>query len=192
MASRRSLALLTCAAVWLNVAAAHAQTEEIEPRVVGGSGLMSIGVSGFVDTFRSSEDTFPLNATLQVEVTRFLTNRFAARGGLVGAARLGDEETDESPTGPGTTALDALAGVYFYFTPESMVSVYAGPEYRMPLTERAEREAGTLLGMAGVDAAVSSRTSVFVEGGYGFRFTRGDGDELQTRIVGKVGFRIRF
>jgi hypothetical protein len=45
-------------------AAARAQTppppaEELEPRVVGGAGITTVGLSGFVDTLSSSEDGCP-------------------------------------------------------------------------------------------------------------------------------------
>ena len=69
---------------------------------------------------------------------------------------------------------------------------YAGVEYRAQLTDRPESDAGSVLGKGGLEAAVSSRVLVFIEGGYGARLTRGEDDELQTRIVAEVGFRIRF
>jgi hypothetical protein len=172
--------------------AASAQSEEIEPRVVGAAGAMSLGVSGFVDRLMSSEDTFPLNVTLHVDVTRFLTERIAVRGGLIGTAAFADDDADEEPTALGGAALHAVACGFLYFTPRSLVSPYAGIEYRAQLTDRPESDAGTVLGKGGLEAAVSSRALVFLEGGYGARLTRGEDDELQTRIVAEVGFRIRF
>ena len=62
----------------------------------------------------------------------------------------------------------------------------------MPLTNRAEHDAGTVLGKGGVQAAISARISLFVEGGYGVRLTRGAEDERQTRIVAELGVRIKF
>jgi hypothetical protein len=182
------LSLLT---VLLTARQVHAQSEDVEPRVVGGAGMMTIGFSGFVDKLMSTEDSFPFHATAQVDLTRFLTRRIAVRGGLIGSGSFGGDD-DEEPSGPGVAALHALVGGFFYFTPESMVSFYTGGEYRAQLTNRADQDAGTLLGKAGLQAAISSRASVFVEGGYGARLTRGDEDELQTRIVGEVGVRIRF
>lgn len=183
---------LACIVLALSAAPALAQTEEVEPRVIGGRGVTSLGLSGFVDKFMSSEDTFPLNATVHVDVTRFVTARIAVRGGLLGTAAFGGDEDDEAPIGPGVAAMHAIGGAFYYFTPQSMVSAYAGAEYRAQLTHRAERDAGTLCGKGGLEAAVSSRVSVFVEGGWGARLTRGEDDELQTRIVGEIGFRIRF
>jgi hypothetical protein len=113
------------------------------------------------------------------------------RGGLLGAGRFGGDTEDE-PVGPGASALHALAGAHWFFTPQSMASFYAGGEYRAQLTRRAERDAGTMLGKAGVEAALSSRAHFFVEGGYGIHLTRGADDERQTRIVGEIGLRIKF
>ena len=184
--------LLACVLLASSASLALAQSsEEVEPRIIGARGVMSLGLSGFVDKFMSSEDTFPLNATVHVDVTRFLTSRIAVRGGLLGTAAFGGDAEDGT-TGPGVVAMHAIGGAFYYFTPQSMVSLYAGGEYRAQLTHRAERDAGTLCGKGGLEAAVSSRVSVFVEGGWGARLTRGDEDELQTQIVGEIGFRIRF
>jgi hypothetical protein len=185
-------AMLAAAFVVLVATTAGAQTEDIEPRVIGGSGVTSVGFSGFIDRFTSSEALFPWHVTAHVDVTRFLTNRIAVRGGLIGSTLFAGDDADERATGPGAASLDAAVAGLFYFTPQAMASFYTGGEYRAPLTARAERDAGTMLGKAGVQAAISSRASVFVEGGYGARLTRGDDDELQTRIVAEIGLRIKF
>ena len=184
--------LIVCALVLFTASAASAQTEEIEPRVVGAAGAMTLGVSGFVDRLMSSEDTFPLNVTMHVDVTRFLTGHIAVRGGVIGSAAFAEDDADDEPVGPGGAALHGAAAAFFYFTPRSLVSPYGGVEYRAQLTDRPESDAGALLGKGGLEATVSSRVLVFIEGGYGARLTRGEDDELQTRIVAEVGFRIRF
>jgi hypothetical protein len=168
------------------------QTEDIEPRTVGGAGVTAIGVAGFIDTLASSEDSFPFRVTAHVEVTRFLTPRIAVRGGLIGADSFGGDDADDRPTGPAVPSLQASAAGLFYVSPESMLSFYAGGEYRAQLTSRADRDAGAVLGVAGVQGAVSSRVSVYVEGGYGVRLTRGDEDERQMRLAGQIGLRIKF
>jgi len=165
--------------------------EDVEPRTVGARGVMSIGLSGFVDKFASSESTFPTQATLHVDVSRFITGKLAVRAGLIGSALFGVDE-DEVTTGPGTAAIHALGSVLYYFTPQSLLSFYTGAEYRAQLTRRAEKDAGSTLGLAGIQATVSSRAAVFVQGGYGARLTRGDEGELQTRFTGEIGFRIKF
>jgi DNA-binding winged helix-turn-helix (wHTH) protein len=175
----------------LFAAPAFAQ-EDIEPRTVGGAGVTTIGVAGFIDRFESAEDTFPLHTTLQVDVSRFVTGRLAVRAGLIGSAVFGTDADEEVATGPGAAALDARGALLFYFTPQSMVSAYAGAEYRTPLTARADEESGTALGVGGVQAMLSARASIFVQGGYGARLTRGSEGERQTRIVGETGIRIRF
>jgi len=185
-----------CAGVSLTLAlatsAAAQQTEEIEPRAVGGAGVTTIGIAGFIDTLSSSEEAFPLRVTAHVEVTRFVTSRIALRGGLIGSDRFGGDDADDRPTGPGVPSLQATVAGLFYFSPDAMVSAYVGSEYRAQLTSRADRDAGTVLGVGGLQGAVSSRLSVYVEGGFGFRLTRGDEDERQTRLAGQVGLRIRF
>jgi hypothetical protein len=174
---------LACAPSWAQ--------EDLEPRVVGSRGTTTVGLSGFIDKYASSESTFPTHATINTDVTRFITGRIALRGGLIGSTTFGESDEDGA-SGPGAAALHALGSVLFYFTPQSMVSLYTGGEYRAQLTDRADKDAGTLLGLGGLQAAVSSRASVFVQGGYGGRLTRGDEGEFQSRLVGEIGFRLRF
>lgn len=188
-----SMKHLAVAVLLIAVAAvpAAAQDEDIEPRTIGGAGVMTLGLSGFIDTFMSSEETLPWQLTVHADFTRFLTDHFAVRGGLIGTSSFGGDD-EERPVGPGAHALHAHGGLAYYFTPHAMASLYAAGEYRAPITTRAERDAGTVLGKGGVQAAVSSRVAFFVEGGYGVRLTRGDEDERQTRIVGELGVRIKF
>lgn len=183
---------LAVVALLCTTAAAQAQTEDVEPRVIGTRGATTIGVSGFLDTFASTENDFPWQATVLVDVNRFITSKIVARGGVIGSALFAGANADERPTGPGASAIHALGGLFYYFTPGAMVSLYSGAEYRVPLTDRADKEPGTLFGQLGLQAAVSSRASMFVQAGYGMRLTRGESDELQTRVAGEMGIRIRF
>lgn len=187
------VAVLIAAMLWAATPAfAQAGAEEdVEPRIVGAEGITAIGIAGFIDTFRSSEDTFPLQLTLHADVRRFLTDRIAVRGGVLGSEAFGGGVEDPS-TGPGVPALHLQIGADYYFTPASMASFYAGAEYRVPLTSRADKESGAILGIGGVEAAVSSRTRLFAQGGYGTRLTRGSDDEVQTRLTAEVGVRIKF
>jgi hypothetical protein len=179
--------------VWVVCAAtAAAQTEDLEPRRVGGRGATFVGVAGSLDRFSSSETAFPLNYTAQVDVCRFLTDRFAIRAGAVGTGSVGGESQDDRPTGSGAPALHASGGLLYYFTPRSMVSLYAGAEYWAQLTERESGDTGSVLGIAGLQAALSSRASLFIQGGMGTRLARGDDDELVSRIVAQTGLRIKF
>jgi hypothetical protein len=169
-----------------------AESEEIEPRVIGRRGTTLIGLSGFVDKFSSSEELFPTNYTAQVDVCRFLTKRFAVRVGAVGSGSFGGDESDEDiPTGSGAPAFHASGGLLFYFTPQSMASVYVGGEYWAQLTRRTERDTGSFVGVAGLHAAISSRASIFIQGGVGARIARGDDDELLSRIVAHLGVRFK-
>jgi hypothetical protein len=174
--------LLPCAAL---------AQEDIEPRVVGAAGVNSIGISGFLDTFSSSESTFPVHATVHVDMSRFLTDRIAVRGGLIGSTTFRDD-TAEIVTGPGAASLHALVSGLYYFTPQSMLSLYTGVEYRAQLMRRADKDSGTALGLGGLEATLSSRASLFIQGGYGARLTRGDDGELQARLTGEIGVRIKF
>ena len=186
---RRTLFIPVLIAIAVAARPAAAQ-EDIEPRTVGERGVTTIGISGFLDQLSSSEETFPTHLTLHIDINRFITSRLSVRGGMIGSTTFGDDE--DAPTGPGVAALHAVGGAFYYFTPQSMVSAYAGGEYRAQLTRRAERDSGTLLGIGGVQATLSSRASVFVQGGWGRRLTRGGEDELQTRIAGEIGLRIKF
>jgi hypothetical protein len=164
--------------------------EDIEPRVVGSSGTTSAGVSGFIDRFSSSEDTFPWRAALYVDLSRFVTAKIAVRGGLVGATTFRDE--DDETSGPVAASVHGFASALYFFTPQAMVSFYSGAEYRAQLNRRAERDAGTLLGVSGIQAMFSSRAGLFLEGGYGMRLTKGEEGETLTRVTGQIGLRIRF
>ena len=169
---------------------APSASEETEPRIIGTTGTTMIGAAGYVDRLSSSEDVFPTNYTLHVDAGRFIASRIVVRGGLVGTTSLGAEE--ELPTGPGAIALHALVGGLYYFTPRSMASLYVGGEYWAQLTQRATSDAGVMVGTLGVQGLVSSRASVFIEGGYGVGLTRGDDGELRSRIVGRAGVRLKF
>lgn len=172
---------------WPGVASAQ---EDIEPRVVGAAGTTSAGISGFIDHFNSSEDAYPWRASLYVDLNRFVTSKIAVRGGLVGTTTFDDE--DDDTTGSAAASVHALASALYFFTPQSIASFYSGAEYRAQLSRRADRDAGTVLGVGGVQAMFSSRAGLFVEGGYGIRLTRGDEGETLTRITGQIGLRIRF
>jgi hypothetical protein len=168
------------------------ESEDVEPRVIGRPGTMLVGISGFVDKFASSENLFPTNYTAQVDVCRFLTKRFAVRVGTVGTGSVGGEEADEVVSaGSGAPSVHASGGLLFYFTPQSMASFYVGGEYWAQLTRRVAGDTGSLLGVAGLHAAISSRASVFIQGGVGARIARGDDDELLSRIVAQLGLRIK-
>jgi hypothetical protein len=174
----------------LSIPAGASAQEDIEPRVVGSTGTTTAGVSGFIDRFSSTEDDFPWRVSLYFDLSRFVTSKIAVRGGLVGATTFHDE--DDESVGSSTSSLNAFAGALYFFTPQSMVSLYSGAEYRGQLNRRAERDAGTVLGLGGVQAMLSSRAGLFIEGGYGVRLTKGDEGERLTRLTGQIGLRIRF
>lgn len=192
---------LAAAAVMGPAASAVAQTdaapqvvsEEIEPRIIGRRGTTSIGIAGFADKFSSTESIFATNYVAQADVCRFVTRRFAVRAGIVGSGRFGGDEDAEAdlPAGSGAPSMQAAGGVLFYFTPQKIASFYLGGEYWAQLTRRVAGDTGSLVGVAGLHAAFSSRASVFIQGGVGGRIARGDEDELLTRIVVQLGVRIK-
>jgi hypothetical protein len=73
-----------------------------------------------------------------------------------------------------------------------MASVYAGPAYWAQITGRDGPDAGFLVGLGGVEAALSSRATVFMEGGYGFGLTKTEDDATRQRFVARVGVRVKF
>jgi hypothetical protein len=164
--------------------------EDIEPRVIGAPGSMSVGVGGYGDQVRSDE-TRPFNLTLHVDVTRFLTARIAVRGGMGGSMTIGGDP-DALPTGVGMPGLNAFGEGLYYFSPRSLASLYAGAGYWAQITARGDRpDRGAILGVGGIEAAVSSRATVFVEGGYGYGLTRTDDDGTRTRVIGRIGVRLK-
>jgi hypothetical protein len=173
-------------------APAQTVSDELEPRIVGRRGTTWIGFGGFLDKFSSTEDLFPANYTAQVDVCRFLTKRIAVRAGVVGSGTFGGEEQDDALSGSGAPAVHASGGVLYYFTPLKMASFYLGGEYWAQLTQRTSGDSGSVVGVAGIHAVVSSRASVFVQGGFGGRIARGDDEELLTRIVAQLGVRLKF
>jgi len=133
----------------------------------------------------------PGTYTVHVDVTRFLTDRIAIRGGLAGTGTFGGDDTDQ-PAGIGAPALHGTAGAVFYFSPQSMVSLYSGIDYWAQLTQRADSDAGSLVGTLGVQGAMSSRASIYLEGGYGLGLSTGEEDETLRRFVGRIGVRLKF
>jgi hypothetical protein len=178
-----------------NATDAVAQTapagEVLEPRVVGAAGVTSLGLSGFIDKVSSSEDAFPWRATGHIDLTRFLTRHLAVRLGVVGSSTA-DGLDDDERIGAAAPAFHATMAALAYVTPGAVISPYLGTEYRARLTDRPEKDAGAVLGIGGVQAALSSRAGVFVESGYGIDLTRGSHDELRTRFTTSFGVRIRF
>jgi hypothetical protein len=175
----------------MSAAVVQAQTEETEPRVIARPGTTLVGFSGYVDRFFSSQATFPINYTAQLDVCRFVTKRVAIRGGVVGSGSVKGDTSDDLGAGSGAPSMHALAGVLYYFTPDSIISAYVGGEYWAQLTQREGRDSGSLVGIVGMQATMSSRASVFVQGGIGGRVNRGEDDELLTRFVAQVGLRIK-
>lgn len=171
-------------------APARTQPEELQPRVIGTAGTTMVGIAGFVDKFFSSERVLPTNYTAQIDIGRFVTQKFTARGGLAGTGSFGGD-SDELATGSGAPALHAFGGVLYYFTPQSMWSAYSGAEYWAQLTQRTDPDAGSVIGKLGIQGAVSSRVSLFIEGGYGVGLTKGEEEETLSRFVGQLGVRLK-
>lgn len=175
------------------VAPPAATGEEVEPRIIGHTGVTLLGVSGTMSRFFSTEQLMAGTYTVQVDAHRFIFSKVALRFGVVGTDAFGvADDDDDSSTSTSTTALEAIGGALYYFTPESIWSFYAGGEYRARLTSRFSGDAGSAGAIAGLQGALSARASFFVEGGYGLRLRRGDEGELQTRIIGLAGVRFRF
>ena len=193
----RVRAIVIAVAVLTATAVTSAQTtaqssEELEPRIIGTAGTMLTGFSGYIDRFFSSERGLPFNYSMQIDVGRFVTRTVVVRGGMRGSGSVGGDDADELLTGQGVPALHAFAGLIHYFTPQSMASFYAGADYWAQISQRDAADAGTIIGVAGVQGALSSRVSVFLEGGYGSALQKNDDDVRVTRFVGQIGVRLKF
>jgi hypothetical protein len=164
--------------------------EDVEPRVVGAPGRTAIGLAGYADRITSEADDLPFHLTLQVDVSHFLTKRIAVRGGVVGSGALGGDP-DDVPAGIGVTALHAFGAANYYFTPGSMASFYAGAGYWAQITARDGPDNGSILGLGGMEAALSARATVFVEGGYGLGLTKSEDGATRQRFVARVGVRVK-
>ena len=193
----RVRAIAIALTVLASTTAAKAQTappssEDVEPRIVGTAGTTVTGFSGYIDRFFSSERGLPFNYSMQIDVGRFVTRTFVVRGGVRGSGSVGGDDSEDLATGQGAPALHAFAGLLHYFTPESLVSLYAGADYWAQITQRDGPDAGTLIGIAGVQGALSSRVSLFLEGGYGAALRKNDDDVRATRLVAQIGVRVKF
>ena len=89
------------------------------------------------------------------------------------------------------TSLHAFGAAAYYFTPQSMASFYAGAGYWAQITARDGADRGFILGLGGIDAALSSRANVFVEGGYGIGLTKTDDGATRQRFVARLGVRVK-
>ena len=163
--------------------------EEIEPRTIGGKGTLLVGGAFHFNRVYSSERLLPINFTVVGDVTKFLTPRFALRGGIAGSGSRGGDDAEERPVGVGVAALHGHGGLFFYLTPASMWSLYLGGEYSSQLTQRDANDRGTVFGTLGLEGAISSRVHLFVEGAYGSGLSRGD--EKTTRLTSYAGLRVR-
>ena len=179
-------------AMMCGAARASAQSEDVEPRVIGHAGVTLVGASGAMSRFLSSEQLMAGTYTVQVDAHRFVSSKVAIRVGMVGTDRFGGTSEDDESADVSSAALEALGGALFYFTPESIWSFYGGGEYRARVTRRFSGDAGSVDAIAGLQGALSARASFFLEGGYGLRLRRGADGDLQTRIVGQAGVRFRF
>lgn len=192
---RMRIGLLCCLLLFSTTALAQNTppplTEETEPRRVGTRGSTTIGFAGFLDRTYSSEELPPLFVTAQLDIARFVTDRVAVRAGVVGQGRFGGE-TELETTGADASALHAAIGAQFYFTPASLLSLYSGVDYRYQLTTPRQGDAGFVIPKVGLEGTVSSRASFFAEGGFGIAVRRGSEGELNTRVNGQLGLRIRF
>jgi hypothetical protein len=163
--------------------------EDVQPRTIGSSGTTSLGLGGYVDRVFTVDDDTSFNYTVHADLGYFLTRHIVVQGGVAGSGSIGGD-TDDLPAGRGAPALHAFGGTLWYFTPRAMASLYAGGEYWAQLTRRSGPDAGAVLGKLGLQAALSSRASVFLEGGYGIGLTRND-EGLPTRLVCRFGVRFK-
>jgi hypothetical protein len=89
----------------------------------------------------------------------------------------------------GTAAVDSDACPPHF---QRVVGETSGADYWAQLNPRDGPDAGTIIGVAGVQGALSSRVSLFLEGRYGAALQKNDDDVRATRIVGQLGVRLKF
>jgi len=164
--------------------------EELQPHVVGTPGTTMVGAGGYLDRVYSSERVLPLNYTIQIDIGRFVTRHLVVRAGLSGSGSAGGDDAEDRPTGLGAPALHGAGGLFYYLTPQAMWSLYGGAQYWTQLTQRAASDKGAVVGMLGLEGAVSRRLGLFVEGGYGIGLT--GPDESTNRILARAGLRLKF
>lgn len=187
-----ALSMMLVCAGRVQAQSSTSSNEDLEPRVIGIKGTMLVGMSGNFDESFSSEERLPINYSVQVDVGRFLSDAFVLRGGLRGTGSAGGDNSEDLPTGSGAAALHGFAGLLYYLTPRSLISMYTGAEYWAQLTQRDSADSGSIVGTFGVQGALSSRASMFVETGYGVGLRKNTDDVRVTRIVGQIGVRLRF
>jgi hypothetical protein len=184
--------VLACAASARAQAAAPARQD----RQVGRAGAVQLGVSGFLDKFFTSSDTTqPAFYNVSFDVGKFMTDRFVAKAGIVGSGTFGGASGGVD-TGGGGAQLFGQAGLLFYVSPGSVTSPYLGAEYSTVLTNRQSGDNGTILAKVGVQTALSARSSIFFEGGYGFAVSapsfQGVASERTQQFTGQFGLRFLF
>lgn len=187
-----TLSMMLACADWVQAQSSTPRNEDVEPRVIGSKGTTLVGISGNFDESFSSAQRLPINYSVQVDVGRFVSDAFVLRGGVRGTGSVGGDDSENLPTGSGAAALHGFAGLLYYLTPRSLISLYTGAEYWAQVTQRDSRDAGSIVGTFGVQGALSSRASIFVETGYGVGLRKNTDDIRVTRIVGQVGVRLRF
>jgi hypothetical protein len=195
----RQLAL-TLAVAWLVLAPGLAAqdaprtqeplSDDLRPHIIGTKGTTMIGFGGYLDRVYSSERILPVNYTIQIDLSRFVSKRVVVRGGLSGSGSAGGDDPEDRPTGLGAPAVHASGGLFYYLKPQAMWSPYAGAEYWTQLTQRAASDRGALIGSLGLEGAVSNRIGIFIEAGYGLGLT--GPDEQTDRLVARVGMRLKF
>ena len=154
--------------------------------------MTQLGISGFLESAFSSEETMPTNITAHVDVGRFLSDKWVVRVGLSGSGSFGGDEARVSGSGAGVPSLYGFGGLSYYFTPDALMSAYAGADYSTQITNRADGDRGSVVGKLGLQMAVMARLGFFVEAGYGMGLTTPDSNVRQQRFVGALGFRFTF
>ncbi len=162
--------------------------ENVQPRIIGRPGTMLLGIGGHLDRMFTADADRAWNYTINADVGRFLTRHILVQGGIAGTGTFGGDPTLES--GSGVAALHAFGGALWYFTPGSMASLYTGATYWSQITQRDGPDNGSVLATLGIQGALSSRASLFVEGGYGYSLTRND-EGLPTRMAARIGVRFK-
>lgn len=149
---------------------AAAQTDETT-RQVGRKGARQVSLSfATITQIISVGDEFGLSGGTSsstsmfgaVDFGRFVTERLVLSFGIQGSGTIAE---GQSPL------FYSQAGFLYYFTPQQVMSTYLGGDLSVPLTTiNGERPSSEAVGKVGVQAALKSNASIFVEGAYGGAF----------------------
>lgn len=180
---------------------AFAQSAE-GARSVGRKGATQLGIQFTTTTSLSTSGDGSVASTTNlfggIDVGRFVTDKFLTRFGLSGFGQVGGQSFDfgdGSSSSGSNVSFNFLGGALFYLTPQKPQSFYIGGDISVPVSSSGTGNPN-VNGRLGIQAAIRSNASLFVEGGYGATLSSnkgaagsgGSSGSLQTNLGVRVLF----